>query len=88
MGGTDRGDAVLRVERGTATEEELAALTVVLLALLGRPADTGARPLPAGGAHWWRRPGRPSWTAQAGREEHPAPFGRAVSNARPPPQGR
>lgn len=38
MGDTDRGEPALRVERGTATAEELAALTVVLLALRGRPA--------------------------------------------------
>ncbi|MFD6552384.1 acyl-CoA carboxylase subunit epsilon, partial [Streptomyces sp. NPDC058398] len=33
MGDLDRGQPALRVERGTATDEELAALTVVLLAL-------------------------------------------------------
>ncbi|WP_392957968.1 acyl-CoA carboxylase subunit epsilon [Streptomyces sp. LN245] len=38
MGDLDRGQPALRVERGTATEEELAALTVVLLALRARPA--------------------------------------------------
>ncbi|MGW2649314.1 acyl-CoA carboxylase subunit epsilon [Streptomyces sp. NPDC001393] len=39
MGDTDRGQPALRVERGTATDEELAALTVVLLAL-GRVTDS------------------------------------------------
>ena len=57
MGDTDRGKPALRVERGTATEEELAALTVVLLALRGRTAHAEARPRPAGRASWWRRPG-------------------------------
>ena len=55
MGDTDRGKPALRVERGTATEEELAALTVVLLALRARPVD--ARPRAATAARWWRWPG-------------------------------
>ncbi|MFF4402711.1 acyl-CoA carboxylase subunit epsilon [Streptomyces sp. NPDC001480] len=33
MGDSDRGEPALRVERGQASDEELAALTVVLLAL-------------------------------------------------------
>jgi hypothetical protein len=57
MGDTDRGAPALRVERGTATEEELAVLTVVLLALRGRTAHAQARPQPADRALWWRRPG-------------------------------
>ncbi|WP_328443672.1 acyl-CoA carboxylase subunit epsilon [Streptomyces sp. NBC_00386] len=51
MGDRDRGQPALRVERGTATEEELAALAVVLLALRGR--RTPVRP--AGGSCWWLR---------------------------------
>jgi hypothetical protein len=46
--------AVLRVERGEASEEELAALTVVLLALRAHdPADT--EELPTLGWNWWER---------------------------------
>ncbi|MEU0603062.1 acyl-CoA carboxylase subunit epsilon [Streptomyces sp. NPDC006393] len=58
MGDTDRRRPALRVERGSATEEELAALTVVLLALRGRPTDedADARRRPVGGPGWWRRP--------------------------------
>lgn len=49
MGETDRGELALRVERGTATAEELAALTVVLLALRGRPAwQPGGNTKPVG----------------------------------------
>ncbi|MEU9137037.1 acyl-CoA carboxylase subunit epsilon [Streptomyces sp. NPDC048404] len=58
MGDLDRGQPALRVERGTATDEELAALTVVLLALRARPAAPapGRQPVrPAGGARWWLR---------------------------------
>jgi hypothetical protein len=55
MGGLDRGQPALRVERGTATEEELAALTVVLLALRGRRAPGEPRERPAGGLRWWLR---------------------------------
>jgi hypothetical protein len=56
-GDSDRGGPVLRVERGQATDEELAALTVVLLAWRAGAAGAGRRdersrtdPL------WWRRP--------------------------------
>ncbi|MGA5527467.1 acyl-CoA carboxylase epsilon subunit [Streptomyces pseudogriseolus] len=52
----DTEGPALRVERGTATEEELAALAVVLLALRGRTAHEEQRPRPAGRA-FWRRPG-------------------------------
>ncbi|MGW1752339.1 acyl-CoA carboxylase epsilon subunit [Streptomyces sp. NPDC002092] len=49
MGDTDRGELALRVERGTATAEELAALTAVLLALRGRPArQSGGNTKPVG----------------------------------------
>ena len=40
MGGPEPAAPALRIERGRATEEELAALTVVLLALR---ADAGGR---------------------------------------------
>jgi hypothetical protein len=70
MGETDRGPAALRVERGTATEEELAALAVVLLALRTRPEQKDARTRPAAGALWWRQ-GRhrapQGWQAGTGR---------------------
>ena len=65
MGDTDRGQPALRVERGTATEEELAAVTVVLLALRGRPANEAPPARPVNGSRWWRRPvshhGAHSW---------------------------
>ncbi|MFD8395096.1 acyl-CoA carboxylase subunit epsilon [Streptomyces sp. NPDC059680] len=57
MGDTDRGEPALRVERGTATEEELAALTVVLLALRGRRPAEDTQPRPVDGPRWWWRPG-------------------------------
>jgi hypothetical protein len=49
------GEALFRVERGQVDEAELAALTMVLLALLagGRPAPG---PAPAAGMRWWRTP--------------------------------
>jgi hypothetical protein len=67
MGDTDRGEPALRVVRGRVSDEELAALTVVLLALSGRAADDdedqGKRPV--NGSRWWRRPenyrGSRSW---------------------------
>ncbi|MFI8324073.1 acyl-CoA carboxylase epsilon subunit [Streptomyces sp. NPDC085529] len=46
---------VIRVERGHAAEEELAALTAVLLALAAErsgPETTRSR----AGSQWWRRP--------------------------------
>ncbi|MET7986409.1 MULTISPECIES: acyl-CoA carboxylase subunit epsilon [unclassified Streptomyces] len=55
MGDPDRRQPALRVERGTATEEELAALTVVLLALHRRPAPRQPPARPAGGPRWWLR---------------------------------
>ncbi|WP_339134501.1 acyl-CoA carboxylase subunit epsilon [Streptomyces sp. f51] len=58
MGDTNPGRPALRVERGTATEEELAALTVVLLALRARPARERTPAPPAGGPRWWLRDGR------------------------------
>ncbi|WP_331741958.1 acyl-CoA carboxylase subunit epsilon (plasmid) [Streptomyces sp. NBC_00726] len=52
MGGPEPAVSALRVERGRATEEELAALTVVLLALR---AEAGGRPdeAPAGRVPGW-----------------------------------
>ncbi|OKJ67457.1 acyl-CoA carboxylase subunit epsilon [Streptomyces sp. CB02460] len=52
MGGPGPAVSALRIERGRATEEELAALTVVLLALR---ADAGGQrdEAPAGRAPGW-----------------------------------
>ncbi|MEU6556224.1 MULTISPECIES: acyl-CoA carboxylase subunit epsilon [unclassified Streptomyces] len=65
MGDTDREEPALRVERGRASDEELAALTVVLLALSGRAADEDQDRRPVNGSRWWRRPenyrGSRSW---------------------------
>lgn len=55
MGDVNRGQPALRVERGTATEEELAALTVVLLALCDRRAPEEPRERPVSGLRWWLR---------------------------------
>ncbi|WP_262064368.1 acyl-CoA carboxylase subunit epsilon [Streptomyces sp. STR69] len=55
MGDVDCGQQALRVERGTATEEELAALTVVLLALRGRRAPEEPRERPVSASRWWLR---------------------------------
>lgn len=49
-------EAVFRVERGRASEEELAALAAVLLAVRARGrAEPEGRPVL--GWSWWRRPG-------------------------------
>ncbi|MFJ7630914.1 acyl-CoA carboxylase subunit epsilon [Streptomyces sp. NPDC097595] len=52
MGGPEPAVSALRIERGRATEEELAALTVVLLALR---ADAGGQwdEAPAGRLPGW-----------------------------------
>ena len=55
MGDLDRAHPALRVERGTATKEELAALAVVLLALRARPAPGRIPGRAAGGSRWWLR---------------------------------
>ncbi|SEE80268.1 Acyl-CoA carboxylase epsilon subunit [Streptomyces sp. 2131.1] len=54
MGDSGLAEPALRIERGRATEEELAALTVVLLALR---AGAGEQPEgdPAGGSKRWSR---------------------------------
>ncbi|MGW0738015.1 acyl-CoA carboxylase subunit epsilon [Streptomyces sp. NPDC002851] len=54
MTDTDGHAALLRVERGSASDEELAAITVTLMSLLAerepREQDEGARPAATG----WR----------------------------------
>jgi hypothetical protein len=56
MGESDRGEPALRIERGHASDEELAALTVVLIALsAGAEADDDEK-RPVNGFRWWRRP--------------------------------
>jgi hypothetical protein len=46
---------VIRVERGEAHEEELAALTLVLLALRDSAAhEDGDEARPVTDTHWWR----------------------------------
>ncbi|WRZ87682.1 acyl-CoA carboxylase subunit epsilon [Streptomyces sp. NBC_01007] len=53
MNESDSGALALRIERGHASEEELAALTVVLLALRGgRAEERGAASVKA--SRWWR----------------------------------
>ncbi|WP_329572818.1 acyl-CoA carboxylase epsilon subunit [Kitasatospora sp. NBC_01266] len=57
MAESDRGRPDLRVERGEVTSEELAALTVALLALRAAGAGRsgfGQRPL--NNSRWWRGP--------------------------------
>ena len=70
MGAADAGAAdatplALRVERGRADDDELAAVAVVLCSVLagrtaaaGRQEPEGAQELPAA-VPSWRRPGRP-----------------------------
>jgi hypothetical protein len=53
MGTPEHHEPVLRVERGQASDEELAALTVVLLALRAGGAFPG-RGRPVIGSRWWR----------------------------------
>ncbi|GGJ44555.1 acyl-CoA carboxylase subunit epsilon [Streptomyces brasiliensis] len=56
MTDTDQGQPVaLRVVRGRASEEELAALTVVLLAL-SEQAQQRTRQRAVNGSRWWGRP--------------------------------
>jgi hypothetical protein len=58
MGNSEPTEALLRVERGRASEEELAALTVVLLALRSDGDDAGPdERRPVAGSRWWRRRG-------------------------------
>ena len=51
----ESAEAVLRVERGHASEEELAALTAVLLALRTRVQEEKPEQPPALGWSWWKR---------------------------------
>ncbi|MFJ3235768.1 acyl-CoA carboxylase subunit epsilon [Streptomyces sp. NPDC086787] len=55
MDESGQGRPALRIERGRASDEELAALTVVLLALAAQARDGGAG-RPVNGSRWWRRP--------------------------------
>lgn len=56
MGYSDHGEPSLRVERGRASAEELAALAVVLFALRADGADEEEGRRPACGSRRWRRP--------------------------------
>ncbi|MFF0885121.1 acyl-CoA carboxylase epsilon subunit [Streptomyces sp. NPDC003456] len=51
----ERAEALLRVERGHASEEELAALAAVLIALRGSGPKAGGE-RPAGPPAWWDGP--------------------------------
>ncbi|WP_326770516.1 acyl-CoA carboxylase subunit epsilon (plasmid) [Streptomyces sp. NBC_01591] len=53
MGSSDSSEIALSVERGQATDEELAALTVVLLALQAERAEPPEE-LAVAGSRWWR----------------------------------
>ncbi|MER8011794.1 acyl-CoA carboxylase subunit epsilon [Streptomyces sp. NPDC094149] len=63
MGEADVAPLALRVERGRADDEELAAVAVVLCSVLaGRQAAAGAAEPESGplaAVPSWRRPGRP-----------------------------
>ncbi|MCZ0997899.1 acyl-CoA carboxylase subunit epsilon [Streptomyces mirabilis] len=78
MGTPEHHEPVLRVERGQASDEELAALTVVLLALRAGgafPAGAGRSTAPAGGGP------APAGPRAAGSDTAPAPAG--VRRGRP-----
>ncbi|MEV0323692.1 acyl-CoA carboxylase subunit epsilon [Streptomyces sp. NPDC050658] len=55
--GVQEGAALLRVERGRATEEELAAVAVTLLSLAARRAGEGGGDAEPPGAGPWREAG-------------------------------
>ncbi|MFE0514233.1 acyl-CoA carboxylase subunit epsilon [Streptomyces sp. NPDC058964] len=55
MGESGQAQLALRIERGQASDEELAALTVVLLALYAEAQESEAG-RPVNGSRWWRRP--------------------------------
>jgi hypothetical protein len=56
MSRSDDAQALIRVERGQASAEELAALTVVLVALSeGDPEPEPGRPFV--GSYWWQGAG-------------------------------
>jgi hypothetical protein len=48
-------ETVLRVERGRASEEDLAAIAVVLLALRARGTQEPSQPASSGWS-WWHKP--------------------------------
>lgn len=56
MGDAVRERFAVRVERGQADEEELAALTVVLLTRCSPGRTNSARTTPAGTPRWWNGP--------------------------------
>jgi hypothetical protein len=56
MGDSGHGELALRIERGRASDDELAALTVVLLALYAGGAAEDGDERPFNGSRWWRRP--------------------------------
>ena len=52
----DNVETVLRVERGQAGAEELAAVATVLLALRARDQEEPETQPPSPGWNWWKRP--------------------------------
>ncbi|MEV5878576.1 acyl-CoA carboxylase epsilon subunit [Streptomyces sp. NPDC052101] len=56
MGARCPVEPIVRVERGRADEEELAALTAVLLALRAAGRTKQGHEEPFSGLRWWRRP--------------------------------
>jgi hypothetical protein len=56
MGDTGHEVLGLRVVRGRADADELAALMVVLLALCALDEKRSGRERQAGGSHWWSPP--------------------------------
>jgi len=54
MGDSGTGSSALRIERGQATDEELAALTAVLLSVLAARAESAeeTQEEPSGGPQW------------------------------------
>ncbi|MEV7347021.1 acyl-CoA carboxylase subunit epsilon [Streptomyces sp. NPDC093544] len=51
----ERGEALIRVERGRPDEAELAAVVAVLLGLRAGARQAPGEPA-AAGTHWWREP--------------------------------
>ncbi|MFC9914481.1 acyl-CoA carboxylase epsilon subunit [Streptomyces sp. NPDC059862] len=54
MSGREGESVLIRVERGEGSEEELAALTLVLLAVYGQVRESDGKPSPVGW-RWWQR---------------------------------
>ncbi|MDQ0401453.1 acyl-CoA carboxylase subunit epsilon [Streptomyces sp. NBC_01723] len=69
MGESGARAPVLRIERGRAGEQELAALTAVLCAVLARRARAAHR-VPAAGQE---PPGAASWRPESPRAAHRPP---------------